>query len=312
MRRRHFVQATAATALASSPLKAFASETPKPSRVIDTHTHFYDPTRPDGVPWPPEKTSPFYRKVMPSDFLAVAGPLGVRQTVVVEASEWVEDNQWVLDLAETNKSIVGLVGNLNPNAPKFKTHLVRFSKNPLFRGIRWRDNLVPLDGGSEELIVAAKLLAEHDLELDLLVPYAKLPAANRLAKAVPELRIVINHAGRPGDPKAVPSEWKENISQIAKQPNVYMKASGLIEQADSEFGKSPTATEYYLPVLDYLWEQFGEDRLIYGSNWPVSQSGGPYESSYKVVEEYFSRKGREAAEKYFWKNSLTVYRWIER
>lgn len=89
---------------------------------------------------------------------------------------------------------------------------------------------------------------------------------NRLAQAVPDLRIVINHAGRPGDPKAVPPKWKENVAQIAKQPNVYMKASGLIEQAESDFGKSPTATEYYLPVLDYLWDQFGEDRLIYGSN----------------------------------------------
>lgn len=184
------------------------------------------------------------------DFLAVASPMGVRETVLVEASEWVEDNQWVLDLAETNPSIVGLVGNLNPNDPKFKTHLLRFSKNPLFRGIRWRDTLVPLDGDLDPMIAAAKQLAEHDLELDLLVPYTKLPSMNRLAQAVPDLRIVINHAGRPGDPKAVPTKWKE--------------------------------------------------------------SGGPYESSYKVVEEYFSGKGREVAEKYFWKNSLAVYRWIER
>ena len=109
MKRRHFIQAAAATALASSQSSVFAAGTEsKPTRVIDTHTHFYDPTRPQGVPWPPNKESPFYRTVLPKDFLDVASPLGVRETVVVEASEWVEDNQWILDLAKTNPSIVGL------------------------------------------------------------------------------------------------------------------------------------------------------------------------------------------------------------
>ncbi len=116
----------------------------------------------------------------------------------------------------------------------------------------------------------------------------------------------------PGDPKTLDPPWKKNVAQIAKHPNVFMKVSGLIEQVKGDVGKSPADTEYYLPVLDHLWEQFGEDRLIYGSNWPVSESGGPYESSYAVVHEYFSGKGHEVAEKYFWKNSLAVYRWIER
>ncbi len=313
MQRRNFLRAAAVTAAASTHAKGIAAgRAVTPNRVIDTHTHFYDPTRPQGVPWPPDNSSPLYRKVMPKDFLAAAKPVGVRETVVVEASEWVEDNQWVLDLAEQNKSIVGLVGNLNPNDPKFKAHLRRLSKNPLLRGLRWRDKLVALDGDLAPLIVAAKQLAACDLELDLLVPYSLLPSMQRLAQAVPDLRIVINHAGRPGDPQALPSKWKENVAQIAKLPNVFMKASGLIEQATSEFGKSPTDTEYYLPVLDYLWDHFGEDRLIYGSNWPVSQKGGTYATSYRVVEQFFSGKGNSVAEKYFCKNSQAVYRWIER
>lgn len=313
MKRRHFIQAAAATALASSQPSVFAAEAKsKPTRVIDTHTHFYDPTRPQGVPWPADKESPFYRTVLPADFLKVASPSGVRETVVVEASEWVEDNQWVLDLAETNPSIVGLVGNLDPSDANFKSNLLRFSKNPLFRGIRWRDNLVPIDGDFGPLVEAAKQLADLDLELDVLGPFTKLPSLDQLARAVPKLRIVINHAGHPGDPKTLDPLWKENVAKIAKCPNVFMKVSGLIEQVKGEVGNSPADTDYYLPVLDHLWEQFGEDRLIYGSNWPVSEGGGPYEASYSVVHEYFSGKGLEASEKYFWKNSLAVYRWIER
>ena len=220
-------------------------------------------------------------------FVKVASPLGVQETVVVEASDWVEDNQWILDLAETNPSIVGLVGNLDPSDPKFRSNLLRFSKNPLFRGLRWRDRLVQIDGDFGPLEEAAKQLADADLELDWLGPFAKMPSVDRLAKAVPKLRIVINHCGLPGDPKTLDPQWKKNVSQIAKRPNVSMKVSGLIEQVKGEVGKSPADTEYYLPVIDHLWEQFGEDRLIYGSNWPVSESGGPYASSYAVVHEYF-------------------------
>lgn len=313
MKRRHFIQAAAATALASAQPTVFAYEDkPKPTRVIDTHTHFYDPARPQGVPWPPDKKSPLYRTVLPADFLKVASPLGVRQTLVVEASEWVEDNQWVLDLAEKNPSIVGLVGNLDPSDVNFKSNLLRFSKNPLFRGIRWRDNLVPLDGEFGPLKAAARQLEDLDLELDLLTPFSKLPLVERLAKAAPKLRIVINHCGLPGDPQTLDRQWKKNVAIAARHPNVFMKASGLIEQVKGDAGKSPTDTEYYLPVLDHLWETFGEDRLIYGSNWPVSEGGGPYESSYTVAYEYLSGKGHDAAEKFFWKNSLGVYRWIER
>src|SRR5882757_7999637 len=80
--------------------------------VIDTHTHFYDPTRAQGVPWPPREDKLLYRTVLPRDYRALPVPRSVTGTVVVEASPWVEDNQWVLDLAAHDPFIVGLVGGL--------------------------------------------------------------------------------------------------------------------------------------------------------------------------------------------------------
>ena len=103
--------------------------------IIDTHTHFYDPTRPEGVPWPNPNDEVLYRRVMPEDYKALAVPEGVTGTVVVEASKWLEDNQWILDLAAAEPFIVGFVGHLEPTAD-FKNNLNRFSANPLFRGIR--------------------------------------------------------------------------------------------------------------------------------------------------------------------------------
>ena len=77
--------------------------------IIDTHTHFYDPTRPQGVPWPGPDEELLYRRVLPEDHRALAAPEGVTGTVVVEASAWLEDNQWILDLAAQTPWIVGLV-----------------------------------------------------------------------------------------------------------------------------------------------------------------------------------------------------------
>jgi predicted TIM-barrel fold metal-dependent hydrolase len=243
--------------------------------------------------------------------LALAAPHGCRETVVVEASPWVEDNQWILDLAEKEKSIIGFVGHLDLG-PEFAANLRRFAKNPVFRGIRWSSSLLLDTAKHAEVLAGAKLLAEHGLELDLNGQAAALPAAAQLATEVPELRIVINHLGAPGDPKALRPEWRPAIMAVAQKPNVYMKVSALVEQVKGAEGNSPRDTAYYLPILDHLWEQFGPDRLIYGSNWPVSDKGGSYDVVFGLVREFFTSKGTEACEQYFWKNAQAAYRWIER
>ena len=160
MNRRRFLQTTAAasTALLHESVHAAAPAT----RIIDTHTHFYDPTRPGGVPWPARGT-PLYRTVLPADWLAVATPHGIKETVVVEASPLVEDNQWILDLAAKEKSIVGFVGHLDPG-DAFADHLKRFAANPIFRGVRWSGSLLQDAAKQESVLAGAKLLAEHGLE----------------------------------------------------------------------------------------------------------------------------------------------------
>ena len=111
--------------------------------IIDAHTHFFDPARPAGVPWPAADDEVLYRTTLPEHFRAVASPHGVHQTVVVEASAWLEDNQWILDLAarDSDRSIVGFVGHIEPDDPDYTSHLDRFRANPLFRGLRLSSDL---------------------------------------------------------------------------------------------------------------------------------------------------------------------------
>ena len=104
--------------------------------IIDTHTHFYDPTRPQGVPWAREDNELLYRPVLPEHHRDLSEPEGVTGTVVVEASAWLEDNEWILNMAAEDPWIVGLVGHVDPNHAEFGSDIERLSANPLFLGIR--------------------------------------------------------------------------------------------------------------------------------------------------------------------------------
>ena len=195
--------------------------------LIDTHTHFYDPTRPEGVPWPPRDDKLLYRTVLPKDYRALPVPQPVTGTVVVEASPWVEDNQWVLDLAANDPFIVGLVGNLPVGTKQFAGHLKRFAANKLFRGIRIRDRKLEGTLDDPAFVSDLKLLADHDLSLDLVGGREILPFADRLAKEVPGLRIIIDHlAGVVVDGKAPPADWVEQMRALVRRPKRLLQGVG--------------------------------------------------------------------------------------
>ena len=278
--------------------------------IIDTHSHFYDPTRPQGVPWPRPEDKTLYRPVLPAHLKAVAAPAGVTGTVVVEASAWVEDNQWILDLAAKDPFIVGFVGHLDPAGADFARHLERFATNPLFRGIRVGGGTVkqPLN---PTVLASLKRLVARDLELDLLLGPAALADATALAAALPELRIVLNHVacvkidGRAPDPV-----WVAGMKQAAAHPRVYCKVSSL--PSFCGMPQAPADPAFYAPTIEALWQAFGEDRLFFGSDWPVSGRFADYPSMVHVVQEYFKTEGATALEKFFWRNSQAAYRWVKR
>jgi predicted TIM-barrel fold metal-dependent hydrolase len=277
--------------------------------VIDTHTHFYDPKRPEGVPWPPADDRLLYRTVLPHDYRALPVPRPVTGTVVVEASPWVEDNQWVLELVPKDLFIVGLVGNLPVGSDAFAAHLKRFAANPKFRGLRLRDR--PLGGLPDDPAVLRdlKLLVDHDLSLDLVGGAEIQACADQLAEALPKLRIVIDHlAGVRVDGKKPPTEWQQSMRRLARHANVYFKVSGLVEGTGRTDGSAPRDVEFYRPVLDAMWEMFGVERLLYGSNWPVSERFAPLATVQGIAADYFRSHGRKAEEQVFSLTAGSAYR----
>ena len=171
--------------------------------IIDTHTHFYDPTRPEGVPWPPADNELLYRTVLPEHHRALAAPEGVTGTVVVEASAWLADNQWILDLAAADPWIVGLVGHVDPNREDFKGDIDRLAGNALFRGIRCGGGyFADLEAGFFSPTWSTS--SQGTWSSTRWWGPADLAQVVELARRLPELRIVINHCGGVGPTAAIP------------------------------------------------------------------------------------------------------------
>lgn len=294
---------------------ADAAAQPTPIPIIDTHIHLFDPTRPQGVPWPEKNDAVLYHPALPERYRKIATPLGITGAIEVEASPWLEDNQWVLDVAAKDTIVVGTVGDLEPGKPDFRRHLDRFHRNPLFRGIRygnlWGRNL-SAELSKPEFISDLKVLADAGLALDTANQDPVLIAAVvRLTDRVPHLRVVIDHLPQL-DPPAEPAAhraYQADLRELGKRPQVYVKISEVLRRVD---GRVPTDLNFYRPRLDELWSIFGEDRLLYGSDWPNSDQWGSYAQVLAVVREYVSGKSRDVAEKYFWKNSVAAYRWVKR
>jgi L-fuconolactonase len=316
MNRRRFLGTTAAAAIGSLALKELPAQLPvlpELETIVDTHVHFYDPSRPGGVPWPPASDTGLYRRVLPEAYRKITASLGIKGVIEVEASPLLEDNQWVLDLATREPIILGTCGDIEIGKPGFGDSLERFLKSGRFYGIRignlWNRNLSE-DLSKPETIANLKLLAQAGLEVDMIGGFPILPNVIQVSDRVPDLRIVIEHM--PFDPprNEVDQPAAESaLHELSQRRQVFSKVSNVLRRKN---GKPVENLGAYRPSLDQLWEVFGVNRLIYGSNWPVSEKVGPYELVFRTAREYFATKGKEPSRKFFASNSQTAYRWKSR
>ena len=293
-----------------------AEESTDQLQIIDTHIHLYDTNRSQGVDWPPNTDKVLYRPVLTEHFDELADREGIASTVIVEASSRVNDNQWMLDLVKDNpERYLALVGNLPIGTDEFSGLLERFSKDSRFVGLRMRDR----PGGDAFFTDAVwrdlGLLAKKGLTLDVLINNFSIDEVTEVAKRLPDLKIMINHLGSlniTNDP--FDEEWKEAMEKAALHENVYCKVSGIFQRA----GVKPTPKDksFYSPVFKVVFDAFGEDRIVYGSNWPVTDRGGSYAEQLNIIRGYFnppvmrlkdSIKGELIAKKLFRENAIRFY-----
>jgi L-fuconolactonase len=309
--RRTFLAAVTAVAAADA-----ARANGEPIPIIDTHLHLYDPTRPQGVPYPKVPNPP---QALPSQYREDVTPLGITGGIKVEASPWVEDNLWVLEIIKNEPIIVGMIGNLNPTKPEFREYLERYHRNKLFLGIRygnvWEGDSLVAAVNSPDFIANMKVFAQTGLTLEVANPrFDLIDATVRLTDKVPELRVVLGHLQALPLPTApdVLKTYSANLRELRRR-NVYAKVSGLPRAANGQSQSDPAS---YKPTLDFIWDVFGEDFIVFAAGWSrVPSQPSPIErmkSNLKIFQAYLVAKGRPAAEKFFWQNSVHAFKWIRR
>jgi L-fuconolactonase len=246
---------------------------------------------------------------LPEEFKRVSQAAGVTGVVIVEASGRLEDNRWVLDLVADDDFFVALVGNIDPYRKDFGQQLDRLRRDPRFVGIRVRTQDQDVGFGDPQLVANLRRLAEAGLTADILVNRQGVEVVNEidaLAREIPQLRIVVNHVlGRHVDGESPEKEWIAAVQRLAENKNVYIKVSGLYQRCAAR--PAPLDPAHYRPLLEILWEHFGSERLIYGSNWPCTKRSSDYATFVRLVNAFFSEKGQEASERYFWKNAVRAY-----
>lgn len=299
---------TAITTSSGNRCEAAETEVQRTKHRIDTHIHLYDTRRNIEITWPPENDKILYQPHLPDEYSKLAKAAGVTGVVVVEASLRYPDNRWVLDLVEDDDFYVGLVGNIDVTGKDFKKKLTAQKEDSRFVGIRPR-NRDSIDFTDKRVLRNLKILADSNLTMDYLTNGGGidgLKIIEEVARKIPHLKIVVNHClGYNFDGEAPSDDWISMVKQLASHPNVSCKISGLYQRSTEQ--PAPKQIAYYQDVLSIIWDSFGTDRIVYGSNWPVTKHSGSYQSYVDLVDQFISSKGQEARENYYWRNASKIY-----
>ena len=313
MHRRTFLAALPAM-LPAAALRMQVQERLTP--IIDTHIHLFDQTRPQGAPYaggrPPGSTAPTLPSYPPR-YRALARPLGIVGAIAVEASPWIEDNLWLLETAQTDTMIVGVIGDLEPDKPEFAEYLDRYHKNPLFLGIRygnlWGRDLTK-QAENATFVAGVKRLGDAGLVFETANPRIQLlEAIVRITDQVPDVRVVLDHM--PGLIPAANEQaaYDQLLAELGNRPKIFCKLSSVVRRINGDVSFD---VANYRDRLNRLVAAFGEDRVLYGSDWPNSDSVAPPDQIMAVVKQYVAGKSAAFREKYLWRNSVTAYRWVRR
>ena len=287
----------------------------KMTQIVDSHVHFFDPTRPGGVPWPPSDLPALYKPSLPPRLQTLAHSFGVTGCIAVECSPLRSDNDWLLNVAADHPFVLGIIGDLDPADPAYRTQLDRLRKNALFLGIRYgniwnRDLLADID--KPHFLDGLRSLADAGLVFESANPDPRLiRALLHIVERVPRLRVIIDHlpnAKLPTDANAI-AAYHHDLAVLARYSRVYVKLSEIPVVKD---GAIIHDKRFYRERIDPLWDLFGPHRVIFGSDWPNSDQVAPYDQTFAIVSRYFASKTPEDRERYFWKNSQIAYRWSPR
>jgi L-fuconolactonase len=272
---------------------------------IDAHQHFwiYDQKE---YSWINDEMSILKRDFLPDNLKREIVSIGFDGSIAVQARQTIDETEWLLELAEQNDIIKGVVGWLDIRSQKFKHQLQKYAKRTKLVGIRHvvQDEADDRFMLRSEFIEGIRELENYDLVYEILIFEDQLPAAVDLVSRFPNHRFVLDHIGKPKISYTLLEPWKSLISELAEFPGVYCKVSGLVTEADWKNWQ----TEDFRPYLDTVFEAFGADRILYGSDWPVCTVAASYKDVFDIVNSYIEQFSPDDQNNILGENTVRLYR----
>lgn len=271
--------------------------------VIDSHQHFwkFDPVR-DG--WITEDMQVIRRDFLPEDLLPVYRGNGISGCVAVQADQSEVETHFLLDLAENNDFILGVVGWIDLRAGNLTERLEYFSQYTKLKGFRHIVQSEP-EGFmlQEDFLRGIGMLDKYGFTYDILVYPNQLDDAISLVKRFPDQKFVLDHIAKPYVRQGAVYPWDEKIRALAGYDNVYCKLSGMVTEADWKNWKE----EDFKPYLDVIFDAFGSYRLMFGSDWPVCLTAAEYGQVKGIVQHYLKNRLFAQESEVWYQNAIDFY-----
>lgn len=272
--------------------------------VVDTHNHFWDIEKSD-LYWMSPERGALHRSFTPPDLKPHMDAVGVDRSVIVQAAHSRRDNLWWLQLADEYDYVSAVIGWVDLTSPDVGTVLDEYAEHPAFRGVRaTAEDIADPDWlASEAVRRGIREVARRGLVLDVLVRTPHLPHVPRLAEENPDLPMVVDHLAKPEIATGDLDAWYRGMEALVPYDNIWCKVSGLLTEA----GPDPSAGRIR-PVVQFALQAFGTDRLMWGSDWPVSTLAADYETTFKTVVEALGDLAEPDRAALFGGNATQFYR----
>jgi L-fuconolactonase len=271
---------------------------------IDSHQHFwkYHPVK---DAWITDDMKTIQQDFSPADLLPLLQENNIDGCVAVQADQSEAETDFLLQLADKNDFIKGVVGWVDLQAESLEERLQYFSQFKKLKGFRHIVQAEPADDFllNNDFCKGIKQLSKYGFTYDILIFPKHLKYAAEFVKRFPQQAFVIDHLAKPNFKNGEFTEWKKGIKEIAAYPNVCCKVSGMVTEADWKNWKS----EDFTYCLDTVTAAFGTNRLLFGSDWPVCMLAATYQETCNIAHRYFTQYSIDEQEKFWGKNAVDFY-----
>lgn len=269
---------------------------------IDAHQHFWIYNRErDG--WITDEMQVIQRNFLPADLKPVLQQQRIDGCVAVQADQSETETQFLIEHAKQNSFIKGVVGWVDLKADNLETRLEFFQSSPVVKGFR---HVIQGEGAGfmlhPKFIQGVKALHKYNLTYDILIKEPQLEEAFEFVKQLPDQKLVIDHIAKPKVGNDI-TYWRKYISAIAQHKNVYCKLSGMVTEANWKAWHA----DDFKPYLDTIFDVFGSNRVMYGSDWPVCLVAASYEQQLKVVVDYIQSFTESEKQAIMGENAIRFY-----